>query len=123
MKLQEHRKIEFNLIGRYGDGSVVIHGEEIRRPCIVAAGLRHTDWIASLEELNRAALAPVWSLEPRIVLLGATPAPAFSTALRELRSDLTARQAALEIMDLGAACRTYNVLAQEERAVIALLFP
>jgi len=26
-------------------------------------------------------------------------------------------------MDLGAACRTYNVLAQEDRAVVALLFP
>jgi uncharacterized protein len=26
-------------------------------------------------------------------------------------------------MDLGAACRTYNVLAQEDRSVAALLFP
>jgi uncharacterized protein len=29
---------------------------------------------------------------------------------------------ALEVMDLGAACRTYNILVQEERRVIAALF-
>jgi uncharacterized protein len=27
------------------------------------------------------------------------------------------------VMELGAACRTYNVLVQDERRVIALLFP
>jgi uncharacterized protein len=42
---------------------------------------------------------------------------------RALRPALAARQLALEAMELGAACRTYNVLAQEDRSVAALLFP
>ncbi len=44
-------------------------------------------------------------------------------ALRHLGRQLAAREISLEVMDLGAACRTYNVLAQEDRAVAALLFP
>jgi uncharacterized protein len=28
----------------------------------------------------------------------------------------------LEVMDLGAACRTFNILVQEERRVAAALF-
>ena len=38
------------------------------------------------------------------------------------RTELTARGIALEAMELGAACRTYNVLVQEERRVAAALF-
>jgi uncharacterized protein len=40
-----------------------------------------------------------------------------------LRRMLEARGVALEVMNLGAACRTYNVLAQERREVVAGLFP
>jgi len=55
------------------------------------------------------------------VLLGA--AMRQHARIRELRALLASRQIALEVMDLGAACRTYNVLAQEDRPVAALLFP
>ncbi len=34
-----------------------------------------------------------------------------------------ARKVGLEVMDLGAACRTYNILVQEDRRVAAVLFP
>lgn len=40
-----------------------------------------------------------------------------------LRSSLKASGIALEAMDTGAACRTYNVLAGESRRVAAALFP
>jgi len=33
-----------------------------------------------------------------------------------------ARRVGLEVMDLGAACRTFNVLIQEERRAAAALF-
>jgi uncharacterized protein len=39
------------------------------------------------------------------------------------RSCFLERRIGLEVMELGAACRTYNVLVQDERRVIALLFP
>ena len=40
-----------------------------------------------------------------------------------LRRSVEARGVSLEFMSLGAACRTYNVLAHERRAVVAGLFP
>jgi uncharacterized protein len=40
-----------------------------------------------------------------------------------LRTELRAAGIALEAMDTGAACRTYNVLVAEERRVAAALLP
>lgn len=121
MKLHEHIQQRMNLIGRYGAGQIQVNGQSHQRPLIVAPGFLHADWVTDASGLTLDALAPVWPLEPRILLLGGT---GFSLQqLRQLRQALAARQIALEAMDLGAACRTYNVLAQEERAVAALLFP
>lgn len=121
MKLHEHRDRRMNLVGRYGPGLIQINGVNHTQPLIVAPGVLHEGWIAGIAELTPEALAPVWELQPRIVLLGAATPP--QALLRTLRSQLAAREAALEAMDLGAACRTYNVLAQEDRPVAALLFP
>ena len=81
----------------------------------------HAKWIADVSQLTLDALQPVWPLQPRILLVG-TAMPS-AASLRALRAPLAARDVALEVMDLGAACRTYNVLAQENRPVLAALFP
>ena len=111
-----------NLIGRYGDGSVHVNQHILTAPFIVAPGFLHGNWIRALDQLQAQALEPLWPLEPRILLLGSAGGPN-SGIVRGMRTDLAARQIALETMDLGAACRTYNVLAQEDRPVAALLFP
>jgi uncharacterized protein len=41
----------------------------------------------------------------------------------DIRALFRARGIALECMNLGAACRTYNILANEARSVLAGLFP
>ena len=110
-----------NLISRYGDGEIVINGQRLGAPCIVAPGFLQAEWIQLVDDLDMPSLEPVWTLHPRILLLGAPQAP--MAAARALRPALAARQIALETMELGAACRTYNVLAQEDRPVAALLFP
>ncbi len=121
MKLHEHRQSHMNLISRYGDGEILINGQRLSAPCIVAPGFLHSGWIGALSELTLESIEPVWTLQPRILLLGAPQSP--TAAARNLRPVLAARQLALEAMELGAACRTYNVLAQEDRSVAALLFP
>ncbi|MCB1650575.1 MAG: Mth938-like domain-containing protein [Alphaproteobacteria bacterium] len=40
-----------------------------------------------------------------------------------LRADLKARGLSVDVMDTGAACRTYNVLVAEGRRVAAALLP
>lgn len=121
MKLHEQLPPRTHLVGGYGAGGVTVAGRTYTRPLIIAPALLHTDWIADAAALSAEALAPLWPLEPRIVLAGG--AGLAQDGLRQLRQWLATRQVALESMDLGAACRTYNVLAQEERSVAALLFP
>jgi uncharacterized protein len=121
MKLHEHRQAHMNLISRYGDGEIQINGQRLAAPCIIAPGFLHSSWIDTLSALTLESIEPVWALQPRILLLGAAQSP--MAAARLLRPALAAKQVALEAMELGAACRTYNVLAQEDRSVAALLFP
>jgi uncharacterized protein len=121
MKLHEHIQQRMNLVGRYGTAGIEVNGRMLAGPVILAPGFVHEQWIGSATELAVESLAPVWPLEPRIVLLGGSGF--LPDGIKALRSALAARQAALEVMDLGAACRTYNVLAQEDRPVVALLFP
>lgn len=121
MKLHEHNTSRMNLVGRYGGGEIHINERSFKAPLVVAPGFLLEDWIPEIEKLDADSLAPVWPLQPRILLLGSESRP--TQSVKELRKLLAARQVALEAMDLGAACRTYNVLAQEDRAAVALLFP
>ena len=64
-------------------------------------------------------LAPALALEPEIVVIGIaaeSPVPDI-----ELMIELGGRSIGLEQMTLSAACRTFNVLVQENRRVVAVL--
>jgi uncharacterized protein len=121
MKLHEHIQARMNLISRYGAGEILINGQRITVPCIVAPDHLQTEWITAAGQLTATALEPLWALAPRIVLLGGDSL--WQTAGRALHSACLQHQAGLEVMDLGGAARTYNVLAQEDRPVVALLCP
>ena len=69
--------------------------------------------------LTIADLAPALALEPTILLLG-TGTDRFLPDV-ELMADLAERRIGLEIMSTPAACRTFNVLLQEQRRVVAAL--
>jgi len=53
------------------------------------------------------------------VLLGTGPRQIFPAA--SLRAQFLSAGIGIEIMDTGAACRTFNVLVAEQRRVVALL--
>jgi uncharacterized protein len=122
MKLVLDTDPEILTVRRYAPGEIEIAGQVLRSPCIVSAQRLITDWQASaVSALDLGILEPLLELQPRIILLGSdAPEARAATALRRA---LEARGIALEVMNLGAACRTYNVLAQELRAVVAGLFP
>lgn len=121
MKLHEHPTSRINFIGGHAPGRVLVNGRWLATPFLLAPTLLHDEWIAGPDLLAMESLAPLWPLEPRVLLLGIERRD--HPAIRTLRGPLAQRQLALEVMDLGAACRTYNVLAQEDRPVAALLFP
>ncbi|HMA12611.1 MAG TPA: Mth938-like domain-containing protein [Steroidobacteraceae bacterium] len=121
MKLHEHPTARINMIGGHAPGRVLVNGRWLAAPFLLAPTLLHDAWIAGPDVLVMESLAPLWPLEPRVLLLGIDRRD--HPAIKALRGPLAARQLALEAMDIGAACRTYNVLAQEDRPVAALLFP
>jgi uncharacterized protein len=78
------------------------------------------DWAtASIESLSMELLEAALAMEPLILLLGTGTRQVFPSA--ELMSQVQQRGIGLEIMDTAAACRTYNILAGENRKVVAAL--
>jgi len=75
------------------------------------------DWIGPDEALTIAHLEQILSLEPEIILLGTGPGIRFPAP--ELLAHAQRRQVGLEVLDTGAVCRTYNILAAEGRRVCA----
>ena len=121
MKLQEHPSARIHTIGGHAPGRIQVNGRWLDAPFMIAPTLLQDAWIAGPDQLAMDSLAALWALEPRVLLVGIGERG--HPALKALRGALAARQVALEVMDVGAACRTYNVLAQEDRPVAALLFP
>jgi uncharacterized protein len=66
-------------------------------------------------------VAQVLALKPQLVIVGATGG--YPLVPAQVRAALLARGIGVEAMELGAACRTYNLLVQEGREAVALLFP
>jgi len=110
-----------NLIRGYSDSEVRIGGHSVRGSCIVTADTLITQWEPqSFAQLESAHVEALLALNPELVVLGSGPTQQFAPG--EIRALLAQRGVGLEVMQLGAACRTFNVLVQEERRVAAGLF-
>jgi len=121
MKFTLDARAGINLIRAYSEHELRIGERIVVASCIVTADTLITDWsVTTPDELNLILLAPLLALTPQIVLLGA--AAELRAAPANLRALLAQHGIALEVMDLGAACRTFNILVQEERRVAAALF-
>ncbi len=127
MRLALDSDPRIHLVRSYGDGAVIINSEHLTRPLLVSPERLLADWsVGSFDALCSSAtleaqLEPVWQFGAAIVLLGVGESHPMPSAA--LRAVFRQRQIALECMNLGAACRTYNVLAVEQRPVVAGLFP
>jgi uncharacterized protein len=121
MKFTLESSTRVNLVRAYSPTELRIGEEHVRSSCIVAANRLITDWApARFEALLPEHLQAIFDLQPEVVLLGTGERQRFPTA--GIRAAFAARGVGLEVMDLGAACRTYNILVQEERQAVAALF-
>jgi len=108
-------------IQAYGPGEVNINGRIFRRGLLVTPLRILEDWRPQrFEDLTAEDFAQVAELAPELLLLGTGPRQRFPAP--HLYAALTARGIALEAMDTGAACRTYNILLTEGRRVALALF-
>jgi len=122
MRLSLDSDPRINLVRSYDAGLILIGEQRITRPCIVTPRQLLLDWnVSAIDQLSDAQLEPLWALKADIALLGAGERQGFAPAA--MRAAFRSRGMALECMSLGAACRTYNILASEARSVVAGLFP
>jgi uncharacterized protein len=111
-----------NLIRSYGSGEITINDTAFHRPVIVSASaIEPGPEIDSAIELTVPHAAAVLALEPEVVLLGTGPKQSFPAP--EFGAAFLRQGVGFEVMDTGAACRTFNVLVAEQRRVVALLIP
>jgi uncharacterized protein len=112
---------DLNLFTAYGDRYVVVNnGRRIDTSVIVLPDRIVEDWGATgFDALDTAHMARLAGLDSEIVLLGTGPLLRFPRP--ELMRPLVQAGRGLEVMDVRAACRTYNILASEARKVAAAL--
>lgn len=114
------------LIQSYGDGAFRIAQAVHRGPVLVMPEAT-VPWAVSpataLAPLVPATLEPVLGAEPGfdILLIGTGPTQVFIPPA--LRQQIRSRGPVAEMMDTGAACRTFNLLLAEGRRVAAALLP
>ncbi len=109
-----------NLIRSYAPGEIKINDEVFHQPLIVATStIAPGPAVRDAAELSAAHTADIMALEPELVLLGTGTRQIFPAA--EFGAQFLRAGIGFEVMDTGAACRTFNVLVAEQRRVVALL--
>jgi uncharacterized protein len=109
----------YNTINAYGDGYVMVNGQRHESSLIVLPDKVIAWAVEGFDALSRESLAVLKDEKLEIVLLGTGPKQRFPHP--GLTASLAQAGIGLEVMDLKAACRTYNVLVAEERRVAAAL--
>ena len=117
MKFTQQRPDGANLIRRYGADFIVVGEREIRASCIVGAQVLLPWPPQNVDQLTADSFTPLFELTPEVVVLSTGATQRFPRAA--LRAEFATRKIGLEVMEMGAACRTYNVLVSEQRRVLA----
>ena len=119
MKLQPDQS-DAQTISGYGRGWVGVGQEKITHNVVLGSRGQRLEWAAGFEQLGPEHFEALALLGVEVVIFGSGarirfPHPAWLAPLAQ-------RRIGIETMDTAAACRTYNILAQEGRDVaVALL--
>ena len=77
----------------------------------------------SFAELSVESFSVIRSAQPAVEILLLGSGPKMGLLPSKLRRELREAGIVVDVMETGAACRTYNVLLSEERRVAAALLP
>jgi uncharacterized protein len=120
MRFTQDLSSGIHLIRGYGEGELRIDDAVYRGAVILSAStILSEPAIRDLNELISLNPPRILALDPEIVLLGTGqkqifPAAAFGAQFLQVGIGF-------EVMDTGAACRTFNVLVAEQRRAVAVL--
>jgi len=117
VKFAESDPNEGYFITLYDKGIIQVNGKNFNNSLIVSTQQLKTDWPPhSPEELSSEHFTPIIQLKPELVLIGTGNKLVFPAV--ETYAELIRLGVGVEIMDTGAACRTYNILSGEGRHVV-----
>jgi uncharacterized protein len=120
MRFTQDSSSATNLVRAYGSGELRVNDDVYRTAIIVSASaVQATPDIRDMGDLARLDPSRLLAQGPEIVLLGTGPRQIFPAA--SFRAQFLSAGIGVEVMDTGAACRTFNVLVAEQRRVVALL--
>ncbi|NKI34226.1 hypothetical protein HFP89_03480 [Wenzhouxiangella sp. XN79A] len=120
MQLTEHRPDGQYYIHSLTDDAIRIVDTPWRESLLLTPQLAPTAWpVTEIGAVDRDAVAPILELRPDVVLLASGRQLAFPP--REVQVAFLEAGIGLEVMTLESAARTFNVLASEERRVLAAL--
>lgn len=110
-----------HLIDAYGDGGFRFAEMSHRGSILVLPSGVHAWTVTQPAEIDAASLAPVIAEAGAVELLLVGTGPDIRPLPPALRARLREAGIGLEVMQTGAAARTYNVLLAERRKVAAAL--
>ena len=119
MKLHASAPSGVQVVTAYGDDYVLVNGVRYADSIVVLPD-RVVGWKGRVfDRLTTDDFGYLGTLEAEIVLLGTGARQRFPHP--RLTAPLGRARIGLEVMDLQAACRTYNILVAEGRKVAAAL--
>lgn len=121
MKIQlETANSRLNVVRAYGPGQITVNDATYRASLIVTPNRIIDDWPPqAFVELKVDHFETIMACNPELVILGTGRRLQFPHAA--VTRLLIEAHVGLDVMDTGAACRTYNVLMSEDRRVVAAL--
>ncbi|MEE9160902.1 MAG: Mth938-like domain-containing protein [Gammaproteobacteria bacterium] len=107
-------------INAYGPGSILIGNDRFVSSVIITPSNVVNNWQPqSFADIAPHHLDQILDMKPEVILLGTGRRQHFPES--DLFLNITKLNIGIEVMDTGAACRSYNILLQEGRNVAAAL--
>lgn len=118
MQLNQESFSEQYPVQAYEPGKLKINKQLIHHSVTLFFGQLPEAWpIQDIHQLTYTALEPLIHQVPEVILIGTGAALVFPS--HEILFEVIRQKIGIEVMDTGAACRTYNLLLAEGRKVAA----
>jgi uncharacterized protein len=119
MKFSKQSLGNRNSIRSYQSDQVQVGDRTLTQSCLISADYLELWHARDALQLKPADFELPLQWQPEIILLGTGTRLQFPQP--QLIANIMAQGIGFEVMDLGAACRTFNVLVAEDRRVVAAL--
>lgn len=123
MDLALDRPGDFLFVRRVAARSITVMDREITESFLLAPDRAVEGWpISDAKTLDATQVDSILALKPELVILGTGERQVFPPA--EFMAGFLRKGVGIEVMDNGAAARTYDLLAGEgRRVVVAFILP